>query len=195
LEGAAAQPCLSEIRINVGVADPADVGKLERGKTVRLGGTFRVVRKVDGEFIAADNVRILQADPVATESAIAIPNLLLCQQSQLADLSRQFDQRLCVQSDIVSNLSATRPQLEAAVRALVAHADGNPWTGDPNAITCHKRIYERLPSSVTCGFNSFWKSGVAAGPSFDSGPFIGGDYGQGGNVMPALIGGAVWNGR
>ena len=195
LEGAVAQPCLSEVRINLGLADPADAGKMERGKTVRLGGAFRVVRRDDGEFIAADNVRPLQTDLVAAQDATAVPNLLVCQPPQLADLSRQFDQRLCVQSDIVSNLSATRPQLEGAVRVLVAHADANPWTGDPNAITCHKRIYERLPSSVTCGFNSFWKSWVAAGPALPGQPAIATDYGASGSVQPAMIGGAVWNGR
>jgi hypothetical protein len=180
------------VTINASFADEADAARMEIGKTVRLVGTFRVVRRSTGVFIAAANARILETDPALEQSKIAMANLLLCQAPQLADLSRQVDQQLCVQSDLLSNLNVMRPQLEAAVHALTAHTAGQ--SNDPNAITCHKRIYERLPSSVTCGFNSFWKSWVSAGPSFSGPPSVRSDYGTSdNNVMPAFIGGAIWN--
>lgn len=181
----------AEVTVNVRLADPADTGKMQPGKTVRLAGNFRVVGKDKADYISVDNARLLEVDPVTAEDSTK-PSLVLCQPPQLAELSQQIGQRLCVQNDIVSNLSLTRPDLEAAIHSLANHAASND---DPNAISCHKRVYVRIKSSVTCGFNSFWKSG-AGQPATVSAPGVPPFPGATTpDIGPAFIGGVIWNGR
>jgi hypothetical protein len=196
LEGAGRLPCKVDVTMNVRLADPADAGKMQPGKIVRLGGNFLVTRERRADYLTVENAKVLEIDPLTTEEPTKTLSILLCQPPQLVALSKELGRRLCVQSDIVANLNVTGPDLHAATRSLMGRGARNELSDDPNAITCQKRVYVRLPSSVTCAFNSYWKSWVSqqmnspmGGPP-DNGTFYNpGNTGGSGTVM---IGGAGW---
>jgi hypothetical protein len=193
LEGAGRLPCKVDVTMNVRLADPADAGKMQPGKIVRLGGNFLVARERSADYLTVENAKVLEIDPLTTEESTKALSLLLCQPPQLVELSKQLGRRLCVQSDIVANLNVTGPDLQAAARSLLGQSARNERSDDPNAITCRKRVYVRLPSSVTCAFNSYWKSWVSQqsiGQFPDVGPFY--NSGNTGGSGFTVIGGAGW---
>jgi hypothetical protein len=179
--------------MNVRLADPADAGKMQPGKIVRLGGNFLVARERSVDYLTVENAKVLEIDPLTTEEPTKELSLLLCQPPQLVELSKQLGRRLCVQSDIVANLDVAGPDLHAAARSLLGQAARNERSDDPNAITCKKRIYVRLPSSVTCAFNSYWKSWVSQQMSSfpDVGPYY--NSGNAGDSGTVVIGGVGWH--
>jgi beta-lactamase regulating signal transducer with metallopeptidase domain len=172
--------CRFDVAMNVRLADLDDAAKMQAGKMVRLAGDFRVTRKTNVDYLTVEN------------ASVSVPSLE-CQPPELDALSKELG-RLCVQSDILANLNVTRPALEAAARALVGHLVRDESSGDPDAIICHKRVYVRLPSSLTCAHNDYWAFDRQTNPSMGQFPDVGTFYNPGntGGSGPVIIGGAGW---
>ncbi len=54
--------CKWDVALNVHLADPADAGKMQIGKLVRLGGDFHLVRRDAGDYLFVDKAKILFRD-------------------------------------------------------------------------------------------------------------------------------------
>src|SRR5580658_7145944 len=69
-----------------------------------------------------------------------------CQPPQLADLSNKFVGGLCLQNDIVADLNATGPQLDAAARADYFQHE-NELTAEPKVMAATTPAH--APDDVT----------------------------------------------
>ena len=84
------------------------------------------------------------------------PAAFTCRPPALVELSKKLGRNLCVQDDILANLSATGPEIMAALNSsFLSHPFlkdfQNELAGGPGAITC--RAGGR---SLTCAHNSYW---------------------------------------
>jgi beta-lactamase regulating signal transducer with metallopeptidase domain len=196
LNGSVLRACRYDVNMNVSLADATETNKMQLGHVVELTGDFHITKRNRTDYLTVDNAEVLEIGPSKVEN-VKGPALLVCEASQLTALSNQLGQRLCVQSDIIANLNRAKPDLEAAAHSLVDHTAQSDRSDDPNGIICHKRLYVRLPSSVTCAYNSYWAFAGTMAPTGGLGDTpMPGEPNQGSmNSGPMMIGGAIWNGR
>jgi hypothetical protein len=50
--------CDWDVALNVRLADPADAGKMKKGRLVRLGGKFLLTRRQQSGYLAVENAKI-----------------------------------------------------------------------------------------------------------------------------------------
>jgi hypothetical protein len=94
-----------------------------------------------------------------------------CRSPQVAGLSEQLSNRLCLQNDILAELDvegpeATRPALETAAHILLNHQRIEPSAAraDPKGTRCLLLLpifssLSRMPEGQTyCALNSYWAS-------------------------------------
>jgi hypothetical protein len=96
------------------------------------------------------NVCAHTATPVAA-ATVKMPRMV-CDPAQLLDLSKSIGRFVCVTSDLLDNLTVTKPLIEAAARSPDASR-----TSDPNAITCGlPSNQQRDIQHLYCASNGFW---------------------------------------
>lgn len=108
----------------------------------------------------------------ATAASVKMPRMV-CNPTQLLELSKSIGRFVCVTSDLLDNLAVTKPLIETAALSVdaAAHSSDAPGAADPNAITCGlPSNRQRDTQHLYCARNNFWAlASTPAGPRF-SGP-------------------------
>jgi len=141
--------CKFDLTMKVQLADPADAGKMQMNRIVRLGGDVRVTTQDHADELTVENARVLQVDPFGLSR-----QAVKCQPPELAEISKRVGHRLCVQNDVLANLNVAGPALQAAAGAPVHDPVANKPSGDADAITC--RQYGIGIQPLNCAYNSYW---------------------------------------
>ena len=109
-------------------------------------------------FLIAQNAEIVANDPAPVSPAPAFTSYMLCQPPELDALAAKLGSELCVQNTLLTNLSATGPQLEMAARRAASISPAAAVTGDLQAISCRlDREHSALHlKAIACARNSYW---------------------------------------
>jgi len=159
------RPGHDNVLVNVQFSSPADAAQMVAGRRVTIAANFKSAQEdrdplFFAEYLIAEKAALLAVDPPdrSAPPAPAFTSYMMCQPSELDTLATQLGKELCVQSTLVTDLSATGPALTAAARAPAQMSPEDTVSGDPNAISCRldpKRSDAHLPA-VACARGSYW---------------------------------------
>ncbi|HEX4635643.1 MAG TPA: hypothetical protein VH189_05645 [Rhizomicrobium sp.] len=158
------RPGHDNVLVNVELSNPADAVQMVPGRRVAVTARFKSAEEdrdplFFAEFLIAENA-VVSSDPRdrSAPTAPAFTSYMLCQAPELDALASKLGKDLCVQSTLVSNLTAVGPALEKAARVPAKASPTDTVPGDPNSISCRfdPGLSDRLLPAIACARNSYW---------------------------------------